>query len=333
MKREFKIGIFAVLMIVAAWAGIKFLSGFDIFSSHNVYYAAYTQVNGIQNASAIMMQGVKIGSVTDISFDPQKSDKVVLQLTIKSRYAIPADSEAKIFSSGLMGSKAIEIGYGKSGAFLSEGDTLKSSYTPDLMDVASSELEFFKRELSQVTGELTVTLQSINGLLAQNSDNITQTLDNVNSMSGDMSALLASQRENLEQSIASLSKFSAMLGENSERIDSIVGDVEMMTNDLSEAKVAQSLGGVLARTDSLLMAINSQQGTMGELVYNPELYNSLNEATANLSALLENLKQHPERYVHLSVFGRDPYKMQERAEEREAKAQAKAERDSLKRLK
>ena len=70
MKREVKIGIFAVAMIGVAWAGIRFLKGFDIFSRNVEYYAAYDQINGVQNASPIMMKGVKIGSVTRLSFDP-----------------------------------------------------------------------------------------------------------------------------------------------------------------------------------------------------------------------------------------------------------------------
>lgn len=102
MKREVKIGIFGVTMIIAAWAGIRFLKGFDIFSRNSVYYAAYDQINGVQAASPIMMKGVKIGTVTGISFDPQRSDNVVLQFTIKRQYHIPTDSEAKIYSNGLM---------------------------------------------------------------------------------------------------------------------------------------------------------------------------------------------------------------------------------------
>ncbi|MFQ7387332.1 MAG: MlaD family protein [Alistipes sp.] len=138
MKREVKIGIFAVAMIGVAWAGIRFLKGFDIFSRNVEYYAAYDQINGVQNASPIMMKGVKIGSVTGLSFDPARSDKVVLRFTIKREYRIPTDSEAKIFSNGLMGAKAIEITYGTADTYLHKGDTLRSSRDRDLMDVAGS---------------------------------------------------------------------------------------------------------------------------------------------------------------------------------------------------
>ena len=94
MKREVKIGIFAVLMIGCAWAGIRFLSCIDIFCSNRDYYAAYDQINGVQAASPVLMKGVKVGTVTKIGFDPRRSDKVVLQCSIKRQYRIPVDSEA-----------------------------------------------------------------------------------------------------------------------------------------------------------------------------------------------------------------------------------------------
>ncbi|EKC63421.1 secreted protein containing Mammalian cell entry domain protein, partial [human gut metagenome] len=189
MKREAKIGIFAVVMILAAWAGIRFLKGFDIFGRNTVYYTAYDQVNGVQSASSVLMQGVKIGTVTGISFDPQRSDKVILQLTIKRQYRIPSDSEAKIVSSSLMGAKAIEVTYGESDTYLEQGDTLRSSRNRDLMDMAGSELEFFKQKISQVTDELSLTLGNINRLLEENGENISGTLGNLNNLSGDLAQL------------------------------------------------------------------------------------------------------------------------------------------------
>ena len=194
MKREVKIGIFGVTMIIAAWAGIRFLKGFDIFSRNSVYYAAYDQINGVQAASPIMMKGVKIGTVTGISFDPQRSDNVVLQFTIKRQYHIPTDSEAKIYSNGLMGGKAIEINYGTARTYLQKGDTLRSVRERDLMDVAGSELDFFKQKVSQVTGDLSRTLTNLNRLMEANAQNISGTLSHLNAITGDMAGLLDAEK-------------------------------------------------------------------------------------------------------------------------------------------
>ena len=329
MKREVKIGIFAVAMIGVAWAGIRFLKGFDIFSRNVEYYAAYDQINGVQNASPIMMKGVKIGSVTGLSFDPARSDKVVLRFTIKREYRIPTDSEAKIFSNGLMGAKAIEITYGTADTYLHKGDTLRSSRDRDLMDVAGSELDFFKQKVSQLTGDLSRALDNLNRLMEDNAGNIAGTLGNLNSVTGDMAQILSAEKNNLKSALENLSKFSDMLGDNAQRVDSIIGNV---VAQFSEEEFAVKLSQTVGHLDDLVARIAQGEGTVGKLMNDPELYDSLNRASENLSALLADVKQYPGRYVHLSLFGRNPEKMKERADRKAAKAAEKAERDSLRRL-
>ncbi len=330
MKREVKIGIFAVAMIGLAWAGIRFLSGFDIFGRNSDYYAAYDQINGVQNASPIIMKGVKIGSVTGISFDPAHSDKVVLHLTIQRRYRIPEDSEAKIFSNGLMGNKAIEIIYGTSAEYLRSGDTLRSGRDRDLMDVAGSELEFFKQHFSKIATELTTTLENLNGLLERNAGNIDGTLGHLNELSGDMASVLGSQKANLQQSIEHLAEFATVLGENSQRVDSIIGNLNQFSAQLTDEQLIARLGTAIDELSALVASIDHGDGTMARLMNDPALYESVNGAVENLSELLADMKQYPGRYVHLSVFGRNPEKMKAKADRRAAKAAEKARRDSLK---
>jgi len=332
MKREVKIGVFAVVMIVAAWAGIRFLKGLDIFSRNVEYYAAYDQINGVQNASSIMMRGVKIGSVTGISFDPARSSQVVLTLSIQRRYAIPSDSEAKIVSSSLMGSKAIEIAYGSSATFLQRGDTLRSGRDRDLMDMAGSELDFFKQKISLLTADLSRTLGTLNTLMETNAQNIAGTLGNLRSLTGDLADVLDSERERIKEGVDGLAEFSRMLGANAGRVDSIVGGMNRIATQLSEEEVARKLARTVADLDALLVRLESGDGTIGRLMNDPSLYDSLDRTAGNLAALLADLKEYPGRYVHFSLFGRNPEKMKERADRKAAKAAEKAERDSLKRL-
>lgn len=330
MKREVKIGIFAVVMILAAWAGIRFLKGFDIFGRNAVYYASYDQVSGVQSASPIMMKGVKIGTVTGISFDPQRSQNVVLQFTIKRQYRIPIDSEAKIYSDGLMGGKAIEIVYGKSAEFLETGDTLRSVRGRDLMDVAGSELEFFKQKVSVLTEDLSRTLHNVNLLLETNAAHINGTLEHLDTMSGDLAAVLDSQKQNLESAVENLSAFSEMLGENAPRVDSMVGNLNRITTELADSGFAGELSTAVGQVNTLLEQIQGGDGTVGRLLTDPALYESLTEASDNLASLLADLEQYPGRYVHFSLFGRSPEKMQAKAERQAERAMERAERDSLK---
>ncbi len=330
MKREAKIGLFAVAMICAAWAGIRFLKGFDIFGRNVEYYAVYDQVNGVQTASPIMVKGVKIGTVSAITFDPRRSDRVVLCFTIKKEYAIPTDSEAKIVSNGLMGSKAIEIQYGTATTFFAKGDTIRSGRDLDLMDVAGSELDFLKQKISQVTGDLSRTLADLSRLVEANEGNVTATLGHLNTLTGDLSALLADEKQNLRSAVDNLAQFSGTLGSNAGRIDSIVGNLNRVAAQLADAEFARRLSEAAGSLDDVLRKLNEGGGTAGKIMNDPALYDSLTLATGNLSTLLADLKAYPGRYVHFSIFGRDPEKMKERADRRAAKAAIRAHRDSLK---
>ena len=332
MKREVKIGIFAVTMIVAAWAGIRFLQGLDILSRNAVYYASYDQVSGIQAASPIMLKGVKVGTVTGISLDPQHSDNVVLQFTINRQFRIPKDSEARIFSDGFMGGKAIEIVYGKSSEYLEKGDTLRSVRGRDLMDMAGSELEFFKQKISQVTADLSRTLDNLNLLMEDNAQSINGTLRHLDAMSGDLADLLDTEKQNLASAVENLTAFSEMLGENAPRVDSMMGNLNRITTELADAGFARELSETVGEMNLLLERIQEGDGTVGRLLNDPSLYESLNEASDNLASLLANLEQYPGRYVHFSLFGRSPEKMQAKAERQAAKAAERARRDSLKAL-
>ncbi len=331
MKREVKIGIFAVAMLIAAWAGIRFLKGFDIFSRNAVYYASYDQVNGVESASPIMMRGVKIGTVTGISFDPQRSDNVVLQFTIRRQFRIPTDSEAKIFSNGLMGGKAIEIIYGQADTYLEKGDTLRSIRERDLMDVAGSELDFFKQELSRVVNDLSRTLGNVNRLLEANAANVDGTMQHLNDLSGDMAEIVRTEKLHMQQAVEGLARFSTALGECAPQIDSVVGNLNRISGELADADFAGRLSEAVSRVNALLAEAQTGEGTLGKLIGDPALYDSLTVASGNLASLLADLERYPGRYVHFSLFGRDPEKMQAKAERKAAKAAERAERDSLKR--
>ena len=113
-------------------------------------------------------------------------------------------------------------------------------------------------------------------------------------------------------------------------MDSIVGNLNRITGELADAGFARRLTDAVDEVNGLLAKVEAGEGTVGKLMNDPALYDSLTEASANLASLLANLEQYPGRYVHFSLFGRSPEKMQEKAERKAAKAAARAERDSVK---
>lgn len=294
-------------MLGCLWGGIRFLSGIDIFSRNIPYYVAYPEINGIQTATPVTIQGVKVGTVTAIGFDPAVSHNVVLQLTVRHSFRIPRDSEARIYSDGIMGGKAIAIEMGGSPQFLSKGDTLRAAETRDMLAAAGTELADVKERLTRVMDNLTVTLENVNALLQDNKGNIDGTLTHLNSISGTMDAVLTAEKGSLKTAVDNIGKFSTALGENSERFSSMIANLDRFSQQLTEADIdslSQGLRTTLGELNEAVARINDGKGTVGKLMTDPHLYESLRTASANLSALLADLKAHPKRYVHFSIFGR-----------------------------
>jgi phospholipid/cholesterol/gamma-HCH transport system substrate-binding protein len=323
MKREVKIGIFGVAMILLAWGGVRFLSGLDVFARNVDYVAVYDQVNGVQEASAVMIKGVKVGTVSAIELDPSTSGQVALHLLIKSAYRIPTDSEARIFSDGLMGGKAIEIVLGNATTMLESGDTIRSSRTRDLMDMAGSELDFVKEKFATIADDLSRTLGNLNQILEANSAHLNQTMKHLDQLSGDVAELMSKEKTHLEEAVDGLASFATMLGENAPKVDSMLSGVTELIATLDREEVAEKLASTIASLNEVLAEVEGGEGTIGRLMSDEQLYKNLTAASENLAVLLADLKEHPARYVHLSVFGKDAEKSQMKAAKKAAKAEKK----------
>lgn len=327
MKREVKVGIFAVLVLLAGWGVTRLLQGADLFSKTNKYYAYYEQVGGIQPAASVVIHGVKVGSVSRISLDEDPTKGVELELSVEKRFRIPADSKAKIFSDGIMGGKAVEIVYGKSAESIENNGVIESESSVDLLQVAGDEFGDLKGRLVAVLDNLTQTLEGVNKLVADNTENLTHIISNVDSVTGDVSELLSNEKAHLEQALASFGEFSKSLGDNAGQIDSIIDNLQLFSAQLSEAKLVESIEGVMTQIDGVLAMVNEQDGSVGKLLKDSALYDNLASASNNLSLLLEDLQSNPGRYINVSVFGGNPYKKVERLK---AKAEKKALKQELK---
>ena len=304
MKKEIKIGIFAVVVLLASWAGIRFLSGLDVFSRTRTYYVNYTEVSGIAQASPVMILGVKVGSVTEIKLDPTKAEGVELTLEVSRDYDLPVDSKAKLFSDGLMGGKAVAIEYGTASEFLKSGDHITAAYDKGLMDIAGAELEGLTVKIGETLAKLTTTLDGVNGILDDNRSNIKGVMTNLDSVTGTMSDVLTGKKQDLATVIDNLTAFADALGRNSAKIDSVVMNVNTIADQFATTNVAESLQQTIGKLNQTLDKLNNADGTVGKLMNDKVLYDNLAAASANLSTLLADLQAYPKRYVHLSLFGR-----------------------------
>lgn len=316
MKKEVKIGIYAVVILICAWAGIRFLSGLDVLGRSRNYTAHYEQVNGLQDAAAVVINGVKVGQVVGMQINKEQGGVDVL-LSVENDYDIPTDSKAVMFSAGLMGGKSIEIKLGEAKEYLESGDAIETGVTLDMFDTLANELGDIKTKVSTLLDNLNQTIEGVDSLIDDNSKNLTKTVANLNAVMADL------KKSNI---IGNIDGFCATLNQNGEKLDGIITDINAVTKALSEQNSGEKLAQAINEVNTLLAKINSGSGSIGNLVSDEKLYKSLEQASQNLSLLLADLKENPKRYVNVTVFGKKSYeeKMADKAAKQAAKEAKKA---------
>lgn len=315
LRKEVKIGFFAIVVIVVAWWGIKWLGGRNIFSSENTYYAYYDDVAGLQVSSRVFIRGVEVGNVGDIDLS---SERVKVAINVKREFVdlIPENSTAVIVSSGLMGGQQITIVQGDAKGVLADGAEMRAEVDAGLMGM-------LEQKAGSLVDELERTLSSLSGILGDNREGIRDLLANLESATSTLDDMLRSQRSNIEGAVADFKGFTGTLAANSSRLDSMMGNLDEFASELSQSHVVGELQKTVESLNAVVAAVNNAEGSAGKLIYDDTLYDSLGEASANLSALLADLKEHPMRYVHFSLFGS--------SEDKAARKQARAEQKAAKR--
>ena len=318
MKKEVKIGIYAVVILLCAWAGIRFLSGLDVFGRTRNYTAHYEQVNGLQDAAAVVINGVKVGQVTGVALDVENGG-VDVTLSVNKAYNIPTDSKAMMFSAGLMGGKSIEIKMGEAKEFLKSGDAIETGVTLDMFDTLTNELGDIKERVATLLDNLNQTIEGVDSLVDNNSKNLTKTVASLNAIMADL------KKSNI---IGNIDGFCATLNQNGEKLEGIITDINSLTKALNEQQSGEKLAQAINEVNALLAKINSGSGSIGNLVSDEKLYKELAQASQNLSLLLADLKENPKRYINVTVFGKKTY--EEKKADKAAKAADKAKKKANK---
>ena len=318
MRKEIKIGIFAVVILLSAWAGIRFLSGLDVFGRSRTYTAHYEQINGLQDAAAVVICGVKVGQVTGVKIDLENGG-VNVSLSIDKEYNIPTDSRAMMFSAGLMGGKSIEIKLGEATEYLKNGDAIQTGVTLDMFDTLANELGDIKERVATLLDNLNQTISGVDSLIDDNSKTITKAVANLNAVMSEL------KKSNI---IGNIDSFCATLSQNGEKLDSIVTDINSVTKALNEQHSGEKLAAAINEVNTLLAKINSGSGSVGNLISDEKLYKELAQASQNLSLLLADLKENPKRYINVTVFGKKSYdeKQADKAAKQAAKEAKKAKK-------
>ncbi len=311
--RELRVGAFGIVTLTLFIIGINFIKGKDLLHRSRTFYAVYNSTSGIQDAAPVSINGLNIGKVTDIGFVNKNSSKILLELTIYNPIAIPLNSEARIFSLDLLGTKNVEIILGNSSVLAQDGDTLVGSTQMSLTEEVNKQVAPIKEKAENLLSSLdtmVTVLQSVFNSETRKSINasfisIQSTLNNLESTSYNLDTLVYGQRKRLERILFNIESITTNFRNNDEKISNIISNFSMISDTLARANIAGTLANLnntLINVAQISEKIDKGEGSLGLLINDQKLYNNLNSSAAQLNALIEDMKINPYRYVNFSVF-------------------------------
>ncbi|WP_031427683.1 MlaD family protein [Flavimarina sp. Hel_I_48] len=303
LSKEVKTGLLAIVAIALLIFGYSFLKGENLFSEDRTFYAIYDDVEGLAPSSNVTINGLEVGKVISINF-AGNSGNLLVTFNLKNDFPFSRNSNAEIYGGGLIGGKSLAIipKY-DNGELAKSGDTLKGTIDEGIFELVNDRLSPLQKKVESVIGQTDSVLVSVNDVLdtdtRENLRNaiasLTQTAATFSSASQSLNGLLTDNRSKLNRTFTNLDQMSANFKSISDSVSQL--EIGQLTNNMQK---------VIADFEQVSSKLNSTEGTAGKLINDDQLYNNLELATKQMQELMQDIKLNPKRYVHFSVFGKNP---------------------------
>lgn len=292
--KEVKIALVTIAGVVVLFFGMNFLKGLNIFSSEDNYYVQFSDITGLSSSSPVYADGFKVGVVKEIIYDYTHTEGSKVLIGVDKQLRIPQGSSAEIVSDMLGNVKVNLLLANNPREKVAPGGLIKGM----INDGAMGKLQDMVPAVEKMLPKLDSIMTSLNAILADPA--IRQSLHNVQTIT-----------DNLTTSTAQLNTLMAGLNKNvpgmMAKANNVLDNTETLTANLAAVDVASTMRQVdqtIANVQQLTAKLNSKEGSLGLLMNDTQLYDNLNSTMRNADSLVIDLRQHPKRYVHFSVFGR-----------------------------
>lgn len=323
MKKFFtpqvKIALVAILAVVVLFLGMQFLKGLSLFSNDAHYKIKFDDITGLSNSTPVYARGFKVGIVRNINYDYDKlGELITVDINVDRTLRIPEGTTAEIISD-IMGNVKVELKFAKNSQILKENgwidgrindgtlgdlksmvpsfqkmlpkvDSILGSVNALLADPA---LKSSMHNIDKITSDLTTSTRELNTLLAQVNGSLPSLVTKTGRVMDNANGLMNNANRGITEARGAIRGANTMMATLNNKVDGV--DVEgTMTR----------VNATIDNLNAFTAKLNSGEGSMGLLLNDASLYNNLNNTVRSADSLLTNLKAHPKRYVHFSIFGR-----------------------------
>ena len=292
--KEVKIAIVAIIGLIVLFYGLNFLKGLSFLSAENIYYIKFKDVSGLAQSSPIYANGYRVGVVKEVLFDYDNPQDVKVAVDIEEKLQIPNGTSAEIVSD-MLGNVQVNLLIGDDRShMLQPGSTLPG----EVSEGALGQVKKMIPTIEKMLPKLDSIMASLNTLMADPA--IAHSLHNVEHVTAN---LTTSTRE-LNTLMAQLNREVPSM---TQRANKLFDNANVVAENLNKVDVEQTmrkLNTTLENVEQFTSQLNSNNGSLGLLMRDQSLYNNLNNTMLSADSLLTNLREHPKRYVHFSIFGK-----------------------------
>lgn len=289
-SREIKIAITTLVAIIIIYAGILFLKGVKLARTDNAYIVKMADIGGLAIQAPVLSNGLEVGVVKTLNFN-NTTRFVEVAIELSKGFQVPVGTEATL-SKDLLGAPKLKLIPGNAAdGYLNRGDTIPGAGNADLMEAAGTLVPTLETLLLRADS----LLNALNGLA--NSPALPQTLDNLEQTTRNLQVTTAQLNGLMANDVPTMVA----------HLNAVGGNLETTTDKLANVDLegmAASANGTLAELQLFTNRLNSNEGSLGKLMSDASMYNHLDSTMLQASLLLEDLRLHPKRYVHFSLFGK-----------------------------
>ena len=287
MSKEFKIGLITIIAGALLYYGFNFLRGSDLFSPTKRYFVTYSNVAGLNISNPVYLNGLPVGRVSDFELVQQKNE-IVVSLDVDQNVRINAGSSAHLANDGLLGTKAIVLVLKDTAAYLNPGDTLNSETDGDLFS-----------QFEPVADNINTTITKLNAVLDQlNATDIKGIVDTLKYSIGTLT--YKANRLDVESTLENTNNLLISFRERSEQLDGLLASSTSLVDSLRSLPLAETLVKLnesLDQVNTLMVAIQSDSGTVGRLLNDDSIYLNLNKTLVDLDALIIHFRSYPKDFM------------------------------------
>jgi phospholipid/cholesterol/gamma-HCH transport system substrate-binding protein len=292
-------------VLTASFFVINYLRGKDIFNKEIEIVSEYPDVAGLVESAPVFIKGFKAGKVSEVAYDSE-TELFKVTCSVKKEFRIPADSKMTIYAVDIMGGKGVKIDLGNSDVAVEDGGALAPAFEAGLLDGLAAGLEPLMTKVGNTLDSLSVTVSGINAMLSEsNRNSIARTLAHLEKTMRDVNGIAAAvngRSEEISAFIANLEnlsvKLSVKLGSMVEKADTFVGEAGEIVATLNESDIKS----LVSSFQTLLQNINDPDGTVGKLLVDGSVYDSVDELLKDIDSLVNKIQENPKKYLKISVF-------------------------------